>query len=138
MTRDRICSAAVGLLLLAGVACAPSVSDHDNRIFAAAASLKLSVTDLSEAYAADAGAADGRYRGRVVEISGIVGNVTEGSPVLIMAGTEPVVWASLHEDTAAELLKTATQGQRITLKCFCEGLDRQVHLKSCVAPDGSR
>ena len=126
------------LLTAATSACGPSVSDHDNRIFAAAASVKLSAADLSAAYAADTGAADARYRGRVVEISGTVGSVVEVSPMFIMAGTEPLVWASLHEDTAADVLKTATKGQRITLKCFCEGLDQQVHLKSCVASDGSR
>ena len=41
---------------------------------------------------------------------------------------------ALHEDVAVELLKTMADGQRITIKCFCEGLDQRVRLKSCVAP----
>jgi hypothetical protein len=114
------------------------VSDHDNRIFSSPASVKLSATDLSASYAANKGDADGRYRGRVLEISGIVASVVEPSAVIVMAGVEPQVRASLHEDTSEELLKTVSAGQRITLKCFCEGLDGQVGLKSCVAPDTSR
>jgi len=132
--------AAIGLSAIVGSlsACGPSVSNHDNRIFAMAASVKLSATDLAASYVLNSGAADELYRGRAVEISGTVGSVDEASKTVIMAGPEPVVWASLHEDVAAELIKTTVQGQRITLKCFCEGLDTQVHLKSCVAPDGSR
>lgn len=126
-----------GLLLsMAGlVACGPAVSDHDNRIFAATASVKLSAADLSMAYASDAGAADGRYRGRVMEVSGVVSNVQPAPAAVLLAGGDkgPLVEASLHEDVAAELLKTVADGQRITIKCFCEGLDQRVRLKSCVA-----
>ena len=42
------------------------------------------------------------------------------------------VEASLHEDAAAAVLTTVTDGQRVTLKCFCEGFDQRVRLKSCV------
>jgi len=44
----------------------------------------------------------------------------------------------LHEDIAVELFKTVSAGQRVTLKCFCEGFDQRVRLKSCVAPDPVR
>jgi hypothetical protein len=117
------------------VACGPAVSDHDNRIFAATASVKLSAADLSTAYASDAGAADGRYRGRVMEVSGVVSKVQPAPAAVMLAGGDkgPLVEASLHEDVAAELLKTMADGQRITIKCFCEGLDERVRLKSCVA-----
>lgn len=139
MRNGRI-QAAIGLILFAAGtwACAPSVSDHDNRIFALPASAKLSATDLSASYVINSSASDELYRGRVLEVSGTIGSVVEEARMFIMAGPEPVVWVSLHEDAAAEILRTATKGQRITLKCFCEGLDEQVHLKSCIVPDGSR
>ena len=118
-------------------ACGPAVSDHDNRIFAIPASVKLSAVDLSTAYASDAGAANDRYRGRVLEVSGVIDKTHTGGPSLRLAGSEkgPVVEASLHEDVAAEFLKTVAGGQRITIKCFCEGLDQLVRLKSCVTAD---
>jgi hypothetical protein len=127
---------AAALFLFA--ACAPSVSDHDNRIFASPASVKLSAIDLASAYASDKGAADDKYRGRVIEISGVARSV--GAAVVTLAADDAgqVIEASLHEDTAVEFLKTVVAGQRVTLKCFCEGFDQRVRLKSCVAPDPVR
>jgi len=98
-------------LMLAMVgACAPSVSDHDNRIFAMPASVKL-----------------------VRSVQPAVTGVTLGA-----GNAELTVEASLHGETAAEVLKTVADGQRVTLKCFCEGFDQRVRLKSCVAPDLAR
>ena len=122
-----------------GLACGPAVSDHDNRIFATPASLKLSAVDLSTAYGTDAGAADGRYRGRVVEISGVIDKLPGGMTVMLRGAEKgPLVESSLHEDVAAEMIKTLADGKRVTLKCFCEGLNQHVRLKSCVAPDPAR
>ena len=131
---------AIAAIAIALVACGPAVSDHDNRIFATPASLKLSASDLSGAYLSDAGAADGRYRGRVLEVSGVIDKANAGTGSLTMKGVEngPVVEASLHEDVAAEMKKTMADGQRVMLKCFCEGLSQAVRLKSCVAPDPAR
>jgi len=127
------------IVIASGVACGPAVSDHDNRIFATPASLKLSAVDLSGAYLSDAGAADGRYRGRVLEVSGVIDKVGAGVS-LTLKGAEkgPIVEASLHEDVAAEMKKTMADGQRVMIKCFCEGLSQAVRLKSCVAPDPAR
>lgn len=128
------------LMLVMVGACASSVSDHDNRIFATPASVKLSATDLAAAYAADRSAADDRYRGRVLEVSGVVRSVQPVVKVVTLAGADAGVTldASLHDDTAAEVLKTVADGQRVTFKCFCEGFDQRVRLKSCVAPDQAR
>jgi hypothetical protein len=126
------------VMLVCAAACAPSVSDHDNRIFATSASVKLSAIDLAAAYAADKGAAEDRYRGRVIEISGVVRGVGPTLVTLAADDAGQVVDASLHEDTAVELVKTVSAGQRVTLKCFCEGFDQRVRLKSCVAPDPLR
>ncbi len=122
------------------VACGPAVSDHDNRIFATPASIKLSAVDLSSTYGSDPGSADSRYRGRVLEVSGVINKVESASSKLILTGAEngAAVEASLHEDVAAEMLKTVAEAQRITIKCFCEGLSQHVRLKSCVAADPAR
>jgi hypothetical protein len=118
-------------------ACAASVSDHDNRIFSAHAAVKLSAVDLPTAYEADASTADDRYRGRALEVSGIVRGLGVDSRTLTFAGGEtgPSISVSLHEDVAAAILASSTDGQRLTLKCFCEELDQHVRLKSCVTPD---
>jgi hypothetical protein len=130
----------VFVLVAVSTACAPSVSDHDNRIFAAPAAMKLSARDLSAAYTADRAGADDRYRGRVIEISGVVENLQPGATALTLAAGDEgqIVEASLHADAAAAVLRVLTGGQRATLKCFCEGFDRRVRLKSCVAPDQAR
>ena len=134
------CRETMWLVLGLVAACAPSVSDHDNRIFALPASVKLSATDLAAAYAADRSAADDRYRGRVIEVSGVARSVQPAVKVVTFAAgdTGLTVEASLHDDTAAEVLKTVADGQRVTFKCFCEGFDQRVRLKSCVAPDQAR
>ena len=137
--RRLVVRLAIMIIVASGFACGPAVSDHDNRIFATPASVKLSAADLSTAYASDAGAADGRYRGRVLEISGVIDKVNPGGAVMLAGGEKgPLVAASLHEDVAAEMIKTLAEHQRVTIKCFCEGLDQQVRLKSCVAPDPAR
>lgn len=144
MSRLGRWSSCVGVLVLAvaGVAaCSASVSDHDNRIFAADVSVKLSAANLSSAYGADASAADRQYRGRVLEVTGVVGAVRPVDRAIAMAGAEsgPGVQVMFHEDVAAEMIESATQGERMTFKCFCEGLDEgQVRLKSCVAPGATR
>jgi len=102
------------------------------------ASSKLSATELAAGYAADRATTDDLYRGKVLEVSGTIASVDQASNTIVMAGSDQAVWASLHEDVAADVLKAAAQGQRITLKCFCEGLETQVHLKSCVPPDSGR
>jgi hypothetical protein len=130
----------VAAVLAVSTACAPSVSDHDNRIFAVPAAVKLSARDLLAAYTADRAGADDRYQGRVIEISGVVKNLQTGASVLTLAAGDEgqIVEASLHADAAAAVLATITDGGRATLKCFCEGFDQRVRLKSCVAPDPAR
>jgi len=139
MMRARLVTG-IGLLVLAGLvpACGGAVSNHDNRIFTTAASRKLAANELTVGYVLNPKAADETYRGHVLEVSGVVASVEAASNRLVMVGGDPVVWATLHDDVAAEALKTVQPGQRVTLKCFCEGLDTQVHLKSCILPDSSR
>jgi hypothetical protein len=134
------------IALLAAAACARTVPDHDNRIFTAPVAAKLTVGDLVRAFAEDAASARGRFSGRAVEISGIVRNVpaaglpatvtlVASAPVTADSEAAPVALsASLHEDRAADVLKTLADGQRTTLKCYCEVDGTTVRLKSCVVP----
>ena len=136
---------AVFALVLVG-ACARTMPDHDNRIFTAPVAAKLTVGDLVGAFSADAAAAADRFAGRAVEISGVARNLpAAGQPATLTLnastpatgaeGAAPAtVTASLHEDRATEVLKTLADGQRATLKCFCEVTGSTVRLKSCVVP----
>jgi hypothetical protein len=132
--------------LLAAAACARTVPDHDNRIFTAPVAAKLTVGDLVRAFADDAASARDRFSARAVEISGVVRDMpAAGQPAtLTLVASAPTTGAqdaapatlsvSLHEDRAAEVLKTLTDGQRATLKCYCEVDGPIVRLKSCVVP----
>ena len=37
-------------------------------------------------------------------------------------------------DRAKDVLESARPGEKITLRCFCQGLDGHVILKSCIRP----
>lgn len=138
--------AGVALVLAATMACARTVPDHDNRIFTAPVAAKLTVGDLVGAFTGDAASARDRFAGRAVEISGVVRNLpAPGAPAVItLTAAAPVtgdgtaapatIAASLHEDRAADVLKTLTDGQRTTLKCYCEVDGTTLRLKSCVVP----
>jgi hypothetical protein len=52
---------------------------------------------------------------------------------VFFAQAEPYgVRANLLDDEAAAIIAEAQSGARIRLKCFCEGLDGNVVLKSCI------
>lgn len=120
-------------------ACAQTLPEHDNRIFTATPVAKLSVGDLVRAFEADASAANERFTGRALEVSGLVQDMSDGSGAaasfhLVSSDRQRQVRVSLHEDRAAETVKTLVNGERATLRCFCEGLTELVQLKSCVIP----
>ena len=127
------------LAAIAAAACAQTLPEHDNRIFTAVPVAKLSAADLVRAFEADAAAADDRFVGNAIEVSGVVRDLADtpgvGTSFLLVAGDgNRHVRASLHEDRAVELFKTLANGQRTTLRCFCEGMTDHVQLKSCVVP----
>lgn len=80
-----------------------------------------------------------RYHGAAVVVSGTVTEIHQSvmaSSILFGQSGDHGIVAHLLDDHATEVVKSATQGQRFTLKCFCEGLDDtgNVVLKSCVRP----
>ena len=119
---------------LAWAACVNRLPDQDLRIRSAAPAAKLSVADLWQDYQRDRAGADGKFWGKAVEVSG---NVTaeddSAAPALFFAQADQRgVRARLLDEDAAAILKNASVGQRVTLLCFCEGLQTDVILKSCI------
>ena len=126
--------------LLAAVSCADHLPDQDLRILTALPQAKLSASDLWKDFQADAKAAGSRYFGRAVDVSdapsAVEAQTPGGARLLFAQAGERGVVARLLDDRSAETLKEAKAGSRITLRCFCEGLDSNmdVLLKSCIKP----
>jgi hypothetical protein len=121
-------------------ACAQHVPDQDLRILDAAPAAKMTPDDLWKDFQSDRRAATGRYHGKAVDISGRISTiVTEPARQAIMfvqkgAGENVGVEARLLDERAALTTKDLAAGQRITLRCFVEGLEKNLILKSCVKP----
>lgn len=98
----------------------------------------MSPADLWNDFQQDAAAARKKYWGRAVEISGRVTSAdaadSTGPYLMFVTAGDFGIRANLLDDDAAAILKEAQPGQRVTLKCYCEGLDGHVLLKSCVRP----
>jgi hypothetical protein len=135
MTR-ALTAVAVIAACAAGAACVDRLPDQDRRITVTPAVEKLTADDLWKDFQTDAAAARRRYWGKAIEVSGKVTRTDADdrpSPYVFFAQTEPYgVRANLLEDEAAAIIAEAQSGARIRLKCFCEGLDGNVVLKSCV------
>jgi hypothetical protein len=132
----RTASVSLVFASLLATACMNRLPDQDLRIRSAVPIAKMTAADLWQDYQRDRAAADGKYWGKPLEISG---NVTAAdaagaaSPALFFAQADQRgVRARLLDEDAAAILKVATAGQRITLHCFCEGLQTDVILKSCI------
>jgi hypothetical protein len=118
-------------------ACADQLPDQDLRILQITPAAKLSADFLWNDYQSDRNAADDRYWGRAIEMTGKVSSVSQDPPrIVFLQQTEPPlgIEARLLDERAAETLATATVGERLTLRCFCEGLAGNVVLKSCIRP----
>jgi tRNA_anti-like len=117
--------------------CADRLPDQDRRILAAAPQAKLSTDVLWKDYQADRRAADRKYWGKAVEVSGKVSSVSTDPPrIIFLQQEQPAagIEARLLDDRAAATLAAASVGERLTLRCFCEGLTTNVVLKSCIKP----
>ena len=121
-----------------GAGCVDRLPDQDLRIRAEVPVAKMSPDDLWKDFQADAAAARARYWGKAVEISGkptkTEGQDSAGSYMLFVQSGEFGVRASLLDEDAPDLIARAAAGDRLTLKCYCEGLNGHVILKSCVKP----
>jgi hypothetical protein len=127
-----IAAAAVG-------ACVDRLPDEDLRIITAVPAEKLPAELLWKEFQADAAAARSRYFGKAIEITGVVTQATtdgagDAYVLFVPAGSQFGVRANVLEDRAKEVLDAARAGERLTLRCFCQGLDGHVILKSCIKP----
>lgn len=126
-------------VLLAGLAlagCERTLPDQDRRITVTSAVAKLPAEDLWKEYRTDAKAADRKYWGNAIEVAGkvsvIVGEPSAPKAVRFIVERDNGIEAFVLDDQAGEVLKTATVGQYLRLKCFCAGLDTNVVLRSCI------
>jgi hypothetical protein len=122
---------------MGAAACASHIPDQDLRILTATPSAKLPSDDLWSDFQKDPAGARSRYFGKAIDISGrVVAIDASPNPPAIFFGKlgEPGVRARLLDERAADVVKEAAVGARISLRCFCEGLDdrHDVLLKSCI------
>jgi hypothetical protein len=116
-------------------ACAQTLPEQDRRIYSTTPVAKLSADILSKDYQTDPVSADRQYWGKVLEVSGdVTATSTDGPHAEVIFGQEtpPDVRATLLDDEVKGILEAARVGERITLRCFCEGVDDAVRLKSCI------
>ena len=118
------------------VGCVDRLPDQDLRILNTIPSAKLSAAILWNEYAADRAAADKKYWGKALEISFRVSSVIPETPARLMFLPERDatngVEARLLDTGAKAAMDNAKVGEPILLHCFCEGLQGNVILKSCV------
>jgi hypothetical protein len=126
------------LLLVLATACVDRLPDQDLRILNATPDAKLSADLLWKAFQDNATEARRTYWGKVVEVTGtatVIGTDAPTERFVIFGQTDKFgVRANLLDDRAREILSSIPDNRRLTLRCFCEGLDGHVILKSCVRP----
>ena len=120
--------------------CVDRLPAEDRRITIVQPLAKLSAADLWNDYQKDSAAANRRYFGQVVEVSGKVTGIDQsakGRAAVMFGQTEALgIRAVLLGDQEAEILKAAKVNERLTLRCFVEGriLEGHVGLRSCIRP----
>lgn len=129
--------AIVALLgILAG--CARTLPEQDRRITVTPAIAKIPAEDLWKEYKDNAKAADKKYWGHAIEVSGkvstVIGEPAAPRAVRFLVEGDLGVRAFVLDDQAAEIIKRVGVGQHVRLKCFCAGLDGDVVLRSCIQP----
>lgn len=133
--RAAIAGLAIGACL--ATACTDTLPEQDLRIVDAAPTAKLSADILWTEYEANADAADSAYWGKAIEVTGTVtaadSDVVDAF-VLFGQTEEAGVLAHALDEQAAAIVEAANVGEKLTLKCFCAGLDGNVVLRSCVLP----
>ena len=134
----RLARATAVLFLMPLVSCVNHLPDQDLRILETTPSARLSAADLWNDYAADAKKANRQYFGKALIVTGAATKIGSDAPtdrfVLFGQQKELGVRANLLDEQAAAILERATKHPLISVKCFCEGLDGNLVLKSCVTP----
>lgn len=131
--------AGAGCVLLLAGACVSQLPEQDRRIREAVPVAKMSTADLVRDFTTDPAGARARYWGQAVEVSGTPtkadGRDAVGAFLLFVdEGDAAGVLAHLLDDDAAAIVEAVQDGSRVTLKCYCDGMDGHVVLRSCVRP----
>jgi len=127
-------------LTVAGAACVSNLPEQDLRILAAQPSAKLSASDLWKDFQTDATKAKATYFGKAIDVSdkptAIETQAAKGQHLFFAQAADHGVRARLLDEKATETLKDVKVGERLTLRCFCQGTDAagDVVLKSCIKP----
>ena len=127
-------------LVLFTVACIDRLPDQDLRILQAQPAAKLSASDLWKDFETDAAGARSRYFGKAIDVSdrptAIESDEVKGRALIFGQAQDRGVRARLLDDQAADILRDAKVGTRLTLRCYCDGKDAagDVLLKSCIRP----
>ena len=126
------------ILAAFAIGCAAHLPDQDLRILDALPTAKTSPEALWKEYQSDARAANRAYHGKAIDVSGKISAIvqeTGGARILFNVQPPPgtgAVEARLLDDRAAATLAGLAVPQRMTLRCFVEGVDKNVILKSCI------
>jgi hypothetical protein len=125
-------------LVVAATACARTLPDQDRRITVTPAVAKLPAEDLWKEYRDGKDAADRKYWGKAIEVSGkvtgVASDATAPRAVKFAISGDAGIQAFLLDDEAAGTIKAAEVGRHFRLKCFCAGLATDVILRSCIQP----
>ena len=137
--RQGLLGITAAAVFVTAAACVDRLPDQDLRILTATPTERLSAALLWDDYQQDRAAADRRYRGRAIVVTGTATTIGSGEPgqrFLVFARPEGPggVRAYLLDDQATAILTAAKENPKVALKCFCEGLTDVVVLKSCVNP----
>jgi tRNA_anti-like len=143
----RLLALLVAAVIGTAVGCMDRLPDEDLRILIASPSARLSATILWDEYSADTNAADRAYWGKAIIVTGIVtevrGMIDPATGVrheLVLFGQADAhgIQARLLDEQSGAIMSGLETGQRLSLKCYCEGrpadLGGDVLLKSCVTP----
>jgi hypothetical protein len=68
------------------------------------------------------------------KVSTVLGEATAPKAVRFVVEGDLGVRAFVLDDQAADIIKRASVGQHLRLKCFCAGLDGDIVLRSCIEP----
>jgi hypothetical protein len=118
-------------------ACVDRLPDQDLRILTERPAAKLSADLLWKAFHDNPDAARRTYFGKAVEITGRATRVGDDVPtdryVLFGQAGDLGVRANLLDEQASDILTRAGEEPTITLRCYVQGMDGHLQLRSCVA-----
>lgn len=133
----RLAASLLGLALLAGVACVDRRPEQDGRIADAVPVERLSVALLWQDFQDNREQANRVYNGKAVIVTGAVtraGSDRPGDRYVYFGRTgQAGIHASLLDEAAPAILQAVNTNPTVTLKCFCEGIQTDIVLTSCIA-----